>query len=166
MDALRQQSWREQRGKTLFEKRIEGSLLPPSLGQGRHYTCAERFPWGSKVRRQLQAVVTLASPRHLHVGIHLGWEVRLPLRGGFWDILAGVGVGGQNEMIGQKEDKDPENCPFKKNLNFSKAWLSLWVPPRVFPRVLCFSNKLFTFLFIFCLLTWIHSRQGRQELGI
>ena len=36
-----------------------------------------------------------------------------------------ISQGGQGKMIGQKEDKDLENCPFIKNLNFPKVQLSL-----------------------------------------
>ena len=96
--------------------------FPPPLGARETQHMCRNAPWGSKVRGQLQAMVTLASPRYPHVGIHLGLEVRGHLRGGSRDKLA---RGGQNKMIGQKEDKDPENCPLIKNLNFTKLRLSL-----------------------------------------
>ena len=35
------------------------------------------------------------------------------------------GMGGQSNVTGLKEDKDLENCPFIKDLNFPKVWLSL-----------------------------------------
>jgi len=41
---------RTKRGKTLFELRVKGSPLALFLGQGRHYTWAEKTPFGSKVK--------------------------------------------------------------------------------------------------------------------
>ena len=112
----------------------------------------KKVPWGSKVRGQRLAIMSLSSPRILCVEIHLGWEVCEHLRGGSLDKLA-------------RGDKT-RWWAGKKTKTRKKAHLSLWVLPCIFPHVLCFSNKLFTFLFTFCLLTWIHSWQGRQELGI
>ena len=67
-------------------------------------------------------MVTLASPRCLHVRVHLGCGVRVHLRGGSGDKLA---RGGHCKMTGQKGDKNLENCPLLKDLNFLKALLSL-----------------------------------------
>ena len=69
----------------------------------------------------------------------------------------------QSKMIGQKGNKNPGKLPPYKGFKLPKG-ATPWVRPCIFPHVLCFFNKLFTFLFTFCLLPWIHSWQGRQEL--
>ena len=124
----------------------------------------------------------------------------------------GVGCRRQSKMTGLREDKNPENCPLMKDLNFSGfdswvgkiPWKRKWTPTPVFltgeshgqrslagyspcghksqtvletkppsPRCnslsspVCLSTCtfLFTLLFTFCLLTWIHSWLGMQGLG-
>lgn len=52
-------------------------------------------------------------------------------------------------MIGQKKDKDPENCPLIKDLNFPKARLSLRVRPAPFRAHFSFQQ---TFCFTLYLL--------------
>ena len=50
-----------ERGKTLFEQRIKGSLPTPFMGQERHYT-HKKAPWGSKVQGQHQPRGVLLLP--------------------------------------------------------------------------------------------------------
>ena len=112
---------RTKRGQNLVWVKDQGLSASPLLGAKEALHMRRKAPQGSKVRGQHQAIKSLAFPRLLCIEIHLGWEVHVHLREGSWDRLA---RGGQSKMIGQKEDKDPENCPLIKDLNFPKARLS------------------------------------------
>ena len=86
-------------------------------------------------------------------------------RGGPWDKLT---KRGQSKMIGLREDKDTENCPFIiKYLNFPKVGLSLSLslPAMGLSTHTFLFNNLFTLPFTLCLLAWICSWLGRQRLG-
>ena len=78
-------------------------------------------PWGSKVRGQCGAIMSVASLKCLCIKIQLGREVRAYLEG----VPETNNPGKESKMIGQEEDKDPENCPLIKDLNIPKAALSL-----------------------------------------
>ena len=49
-----------------------------------------KAPWGSKVRGQCQAMISLASPRMLSFKIYLVWNVHMHIGGRSWDKLARV----------------------------------------------------------------------------
>ena len=51
------------------------------LGQGRHYCMLRNTPWGSKVRGQCRAIMSLASLKCLCIKIHLSREVHAYLEG-------------------------------------------------------------------------------------
>ena len=50
-------------------------LLTPSFGTRETLHMCRKIPCGSKIKGQLQAIMSLAPPRSLHFETHLDWEV-------------------------------------------------------------------------------------------